>query len=504
MNITRKTFIGGAAAASFMPISGNTGGKHRLRFGVLSDIHLDLSDIRADSYRRALQGFRKRGADAVLVTGDIAHKGRISQLKQAKDIFDEVFPKESGASLLLLPGNHDWNIPKNRKPEDIGYIAENFAANWEKVLGEKFEPIKKKTVKGFTFILVDWFAVDKVEEWFKEHADELDPDEPLFYAQHPHLKGTCYDSETFFWAHADKGVAGKCLSEYPHAVAFSGHSHYPITDEYSIWQGEFTSLNCGSTWCSSRDYVPVDEKANGPSYAYNRKPELMPRIPVCNEVSPGLLVTVKDSEIAIERHDYLRDLPLGRTWMFPLDASRRPYSPENRVKERAAPHFPVSSSIKVEPVNNVFDVTSPKGEVCRETVPQLRLSFPAASGTGKSRVFGYEIKAFDGGKELFSRFLLAKEFHLPECLTPSRPAFYVDASEISGIKSLKFEVRALERFGRKSTPLTCFFNSKKGQLCQYLMSQQRKEEAPRAQPRTGKKASTPMVVVGGVRRSFNP
>jgi hypothetical protein len=72
---------------------------------------------------------------------------------------------------------------------------------------------------------------------------KIDPSLPFFYVQHPHLKDTCYGP--WAWGH-DAGITTKTLSAYPNAIAFSGHSHYSLTDERTIWQGAFTSVGTGS------------------------------------------------------------------------------------------------------------------------------------------------------------------------------------------------------------------------------------------------------------------
>ena len=461
MFITRKNFIGGTLAASFFSKSVFASTSHRLCFGVVSDIHLDLSEVRANSFRKALKGFRDAGVDAVLITGDIAHKGRVDQLEQVRDIWNEVFPggkRPDGGKVekLFLPGNHDWNLPKERKANDPVYIADDFANNWQRVLGEKFEPVKKVEVKGYSFVLVDWFAVENIDKWFEEHKKEFDPSKPFFYGQHPHLRGTCYDPKVFYWGAHDSGLSTKTLSNYPNAIAFSGHSHFPISDPYSIWQEAFTSINCGSTWCSSRDYVPIDESLNGPSYDYYRRPQLLPRIPVNNEVAPGMIVKVFDSHIRIERTDYLSGLSLGEDWVIPLDSANRPYSSANRGKKiHTAPSFPKGAALSVQSVKNEFKILSKSAAPSqKKCIEQIKLSFPQACSTQIDRVFGYEISALVDGEKKFSRFLLADDYHLPYSLRQTTPVFYVDKSEFKTGSKVLFEVRAMERFGAKSSSLT--------------------------------------------------
>ena len=95
MNMTRRNFfIGGAAFASLGAFAGNrfilaaagfkAGDKPRIRFGVLSDIH--ILRIGAEekmsgggnnlTFRHALEWFRSQDVDAVVIAGDMAGEGR--------------------------------------------------------------------------------------------------------------------------------------------------------------------------------------------------------------------------------------------------------------------------------------------------------------------------------------------------------------------------------------------------------------------------------------------
>ena len=100
MNISRRQFfIGGAAAAgAFGAFSGcrffsranyKAGGTPRLRFGVVSDIH--ITKIGADekmedwgnnlTFKHTLEWFRSQNVDAVMIAGDMADKGMVEQLE---------------------------------------------------------------------------------------------------------------------------------------------------------------------------------------------------------------------------------------------------------------------------------------------------------------------------------------------------------------------------------------------------------------------------------------
>ena len=132
MNMTRRNFfIGGAAFASLGAFAGNrfilaaagfkAGGKPRLKFGVLSDIH--ILRIGAEekmsgggnnlTFRHALEWFRSQDVDAVVIAGDMADKGLDENLMAVADAWYSVFPdgkRPDGRPVekVFVTGNHDW------------------------------------------------------------------------------------------------------------------------------------------------------------------------------------------------------------------------------------------------------------------------------------------------------------------------------------------------------------------------------------------------------------
>jgi 3',5'-cyclic AMP phosphodiesterase CpdA len=77
----------------------------------LSDLHLGLSPAHEAGARRLCDSLLEREIDHVVVTGDVTHRGKRSQLVQFERIFG---PLLSQGRLTLVPGNHD------RMGEDAG------------------------------------------------------------------------------------------------------------------------------------------------------------------------------------------------------------------------------------------------------------------------------------------------------------------------------------------------------------------------------------------------
>ena len=89
------------------------------RLGVLSDIHLDEPE-RAGCFRKALLHFRDAGVDGVVIVGDIANLGRLSELDLCAHIWFDVFPDDKApdgrhVERLFVYGNHDVKKKKKSK-----------------------------------------------------------------------------------------------------------------------------------------------------------------------------------------------------------------------------------------------------------------------------------------------------------------------------------------------------------------------------------------------------
>ncbi|MCI6402363.1 MAG: hypothetical protein SPF51_01370 [Candidatus Fimivicinus sp.] len=106
-------------------------------------------------------------------------------------------------------------------------------------------------IGGFHFISVfdydnDNFPTDLV--WLYRQmklAQEEDPEKPIFVFGHCYLQDTCYGSfQVKRWEiykheyHWTTNNLCHILNRFPQAVFFSGHTHFPVADERSIWQGD--------------------------------------------------------------------------------------------------------------------------------------------------------------------------------------------------------------------------------------------------------------------------
>ena len=466
--MNRREFLGGIFGAGMCAELGWTWlpGLSRssgllMKMGVVSDLHLkEPGDEK--TLLVALKYFRDCGVDAVLIPGDITDTGRIFQLKLLADAWFEVFPNNKApdghhVERLFIYGNHcvDASIWKSRLKDDpelamrdaIGF-GDNRARAWEGLFHEEFQPIWMKTVKGIPVIGAHWEdrgAGVSVEQFMKAHGRELDPNLPFIYTQHAHPKDTCIGS--WAWGH-DDGRATRALSPYPNAVAISGHSHYTLTDERSVWQGAFTSVNAGSLFYSSLDYS-LRENADGNCFGFadGERPRRMQH-PNTFDGRQGMVVSFYEDHLAIERREFVYGQSLGDDWIVPLPAATETYSYAARAKMRVAPEFAEDATVTVEQ-------QEPKDE---KDVRRIVVRFPAAEPQQKCRVFEYEVSAIlcedDVDLVQVQRRMFSPDFHLPESKLVKEVAFTFAAEDLPVKGRYRFEVRPVECFGRKGAAIT--------------------------------------------------
>ena len=309
----------------------------RLRIGILSDIHLK-DTVAVQKLERALRVFRKGRVDGVLICGDLADSGIVSQLEELAGTWEKVFPGSKGidggyVERLFHYGDHD-----NR-----GYLRKNDSATkelyslsdaeygenlifkhpkdvWERVFGEPWTPIMHKRVKGYDFILAHFNPAGRnTTPGLKPFLEglKLDASRPFFYSQHRVLRNTVCGSGV--WGQ-DDGSVGCILSAYPNCCAFCGHSHQTAVREDAIWQGAFTAIQVPSL----RYVTHEDGHQNKPNGGLAEQ---------------GMLLLVYDDSMVVQRIDFANRRPLAEAWRIPLAGAERPFAHATRRRTAAVPQF---------------------------------------------------------------------------------------------------------------------------------------------------------------------
>ena len=501
INVSRRWFIGGLSSFGAFggcrmfraPAGAFADGRPNLTFGVVSDVHVRLGpdgvsfDAWSDTATlvHTLEWFRDQGADAVMIVGDIADTGLVKELEAVAAEWFKVFPNDKApdgrhVERLFVYGNHDWegfkygfgHIGKKLWPDKDEYakniLSTDQKANWERIFHEPFAPVYRKEVKGYTFIGGHWTAdrcrgaeeigIAGVEDFFAANAKTLDPAKPFFYFQHPHPKDTCYGS--WAWGH-DAGGATRALSPFPNAIAFSGHSHYSLTDERSIWQGAFTSLGTSSlryTGLTSASHPPAGYE-NSSSPGSGRKtldPYKVMRAYGTGYGRQGMLVRVYSDCVTFTRREFVGDRLLGDDWVLPLPAAEaKPFDFAARAAKSKAPQFPAGAALKVKKTRGKNrGLKDDKSPVPSQEKDIYSITFPAANAQAGARPFEYKVAIKpEGGKDIV-RHVLAQGFNMPLCdkLAQGESSFQIAADQLPKAP-FRFEVRPVSSLGLAGAPL---------------------------------------------------
>lgn len=472
----RRDFILGASAAACVPAAAFAAGEC-LRIGVLSDIHISLGELVANdphakacldtgaTFGRALRSFRERGVDAVVLAGDLTEFGLVGELEEVARIWRSVFPDDRGAdgrevAKIFVLGNHDaiawgwkstwtgelWQGEDKRAKWDAS-IAKDPAAAWRRCFGEDYAPLQIKTVRGYDFVMAHWQPADPGDgdwsrgaetpgtgEFLRANSARLGAGKPFFYVQHAHPKGTCLP-----FAGCDRGEATRALSAFPHAVAFSGHAHQPLTDERNVWQGSFTSIGTASLI----DAGGRSWRENGAPYAKGVSAQAAMPYLQTGECRQGQYVRVFADRLEIERLDFNWGLPLGENWVVPLPANGKEMFGSANAR-REPPGFAAGCSATVARDGGL-----------------LKVRFPAATQGG--RVYDYEVSAVvqadDYSAVVRTKRILAPDYHLPPAKAGRPGEVWFSPDELPQKTPLRFEIRPVDCFGVRGRAIAVGFEA---------------------------------------------
>ncbi len=238
-------------ANDFLPI---------LRFVVFSDIHYGetanaqdqkLHDLMEDAYDYSDNHAKYQELDGVFVVGDIADRGKQTELNR---FFTDFYAyTREGTEAQALLGNHEFYYqPANTVSRYLTASGYDSADRHVTISGYHFILMSPSEYEGFNDTKIEWLTEQL------EIAAAADPTgkKPIFVFQHHPAYDTVYGSED------EWGVTNlePVFENYPQAVDFSGHSHFPINDPRSIWQGSYTELNTGSCREWGMDIAGVTSK----------------------------------------------------------------------------------------------------------------------------------------------------------------------------------------------------------------------------------------------------
>lgn len=230
------------------------------KVAVISDTQLPPTeeDLKNDdtylkNLKNALTVIKNNDVDMILFPGDIGDLGTRFAFQTYVDAIDEVFGNDKPIIQTIM-GNHDyWN--KNV------FTAIHHIKAFEDIIGQS--PWTHYVVNGYHFIGASpnygsmTRAYGITAKWLDKELEKASAEsdgKPIFVMTHNQPKNTSYGSEDW----GDKTLDA-VLSKYPNVIDFSGHVHYSLLDERSIWQGGYTVINT-----QSLSYTELEQgKENG-------------------------------------------------------------------------------------------------------------------------------------------------------------------------------------------------------------------------------------------------
>ncbi len=346
-----------------------------LKVAVISDLQLpdtaDRDTHQYKSFESTLTMLKNKGMDVLIIAGDFTDLASKNAWGSYKEIYDRVMADSEKPIPLYIMGNHDYWIDYFAKSKEIGSPAK-LQKRFTEYTGEY--PYSHKVINGYHFIC--WSSSDGTydksysdKKWIKEQLDMAvadDPSKPIFVLTHLNPADTAYGSDE--WGNSDITAV---LEDYSQVISISGHSHYSLIDERSIWQNSFTAFTT-----QSLDYIELESgKFNGsiPKDAYGNK--LADKLPAC------LYMSIDEDKITIERLEANTGNQLKEPWVLeaPFDKPEK-YS-SLRAGSNTAPVLDKNLTV------SVTDITDINGNA------QKMLSFEA--GDDDDFVHSYRLEFLD-------------------------------------------------------------------------------------------------------------
>ncbi|MBO4584075.1 MAG: metallophosphoesterase, partial [Clostridia bacterium] len=417
-----------------------------LTFGAISDIHIDgtIGSSSTNKYLNAAQKLLKYSGgriDAVTVAGDFSNSSYNDSIPQAfKSINDQVFG-ENAIKAFFVTGNHDAQgsdyASLNSFYQQLACYTSEDEAGSQHNRGNRH-----MVINGYHFL-----AVNMMDYWNSQEArfdpqdlEWLDrelavaradaPGKQIFVYMHAQVFGTTYGSSLYTGSWWGSKSVYDHLKDYPEVVTFAGHIHFPLEDERTIYQRDFTSLDTGSV-----QYMAID---NG----YLESGSKTTIDPDSWGVSSGLMVQIDaNGNMKVTRIDFGRDAIIKQPFYVPApdieNETHLMYYDDYRFNEaNEAPVFPKDAAVSAA-ING----------------KNLEVNFTAANDDDMVHRYLFEIVGIPSGSKTtvksFSEF-----YNYPQVRDmPKSYRRLIPYTLTTGDKGFEISVYAVDSGGKSSEPI---------------------------------------------------
>ena len=411
----------------------------KAKIGVMSDVHIGAVASNKTALINALNYYKEREVDAIVVVGDFCHN-YMYMMDEFNTLYKSVFPDgEDTPEKIFVMGNHDTYAF-----EDEGYKRGTEAHNEavEEYFTNTFGCTADggtvglnyyKIVKGYVFVgLYVQTPLEEQEAILKEAFMLPEAqNSPVFVLHHEQPGGSTYCAYGY--------KVGELLKEYPNAVVFSGDNHNPLADERAIWQGEYTVVTTGALFGPALDDgVKYEGGAEGGIFQ-----------PGWNSAKAALYMEIYDSELKFVRYDFTHNEKLGKDWVINLTekgVDRSTYTYASRTEAAVAPEFAKDAEATATALGeSVIKVTWPKAITVYEEMDDI--------------IQRYIIRAYDADtNELVYTKNVISQYYLGRNL--EYDSYSVTFYGLNSNTDYRFEVVAVESFQKESQPLVVYADTK--------------------------------------------
>ncbi len=455
----------GARSLFAMPPGWKPQGKPAFTFGVVADTHLRTSprygsvidkDWKGTYFESALRHFKSRNIDAVVHCGDFAHLGQVVEMEAHAAIWRKVFPENKGndgreVAKLFVTGNHEFcshvggnhgafvrRLYPGQDRWNDAVLQVDTAQKWQRIWGEEYKEVWHREVKGFHFFGWQYGAdLGKMASLLDESIETYGLNKssiPFFFIGHvPSLHPK--NLMTVLRRHGCRN-----------SVAFYGHNHYSAANlgTFVCNCDVFTSINvpCCAPWWGA---VLVHDEKIAATRIENREgvKKLKSR--------QGLVVSLYDDMMVVERHEFGAGGKLGRDIVMPLGKYKpHPFLKGELKKVIGEPQFGKSVKLKVE------SVKLESGE------DAVKVSIPLADGNPDSRAYAYEVVVVgDEGTQKLHKAVYAAGCNMGIGHEPNGgvTTLEIPKSELPPGKTLTVAVRPLTSLGTFGKPIATTFKT---------------------------------------------
>ena len=223
-----------------------------LKVAILGDVqgYPNANDWGMHNLEAAFKVLSPFKPDVMIMTGDLGDYAEPKVYPYYMDLVRKHFTDKLPIQAACL-GNHDFWY----KGEEIPTIYSDFCKAIEV---EEANPLVQ-VVNGFHFISISekylggepntFYSEELIvalEEKIRQ-AIAQNSNNPVFVISH------FGPADTMTGSHLPSSACKRLrnmLNKYPQVVSFSGHTHCPLEDERSIWQGDFTAIQTsGLSYC---------------------------------------------------------------------------------------------------------------------------------------------------------------------------------------------------------------------------------------------------------------